>query len=390
VAQIALSVLLFAGAGLFVRTLHNLKTLDLGFRREKLLSFSIDFGRAARDRRNRLDVHRRVLAALEPLPGLKGVTLSGAGLLSSAGYATGLSIEGYTPAPDEAMRASGIIVGPKFFPTMGVPLLRGREFDDREQVVPADPMAPDRPVAIILGEAMARKYFGDTDPVGRHVTLGLRDGVTVEIVGVARDTTYRTLREKTPLQFYVPYFGGLTMMPMVFRLRTAGEPLALAADIRRIVQQIDPTLGVKELRTMEDVVASQLVQERMIAQLAGFFSVFALTLSSLGLYGTLSYAVARRTREIGVRMALGASVRSVLALVVRQGVALALLGCGVGLAGAFALTRLVASLLYGVEANDPITFAATALILLAVALLASWIPAQRAAKVDPMVALRYE
>jgi len=147
---------------------------------------------------------------------------------------------------------------------------------------------------------------------------------------------------------------------------------------------------VKELRAMEDVVASQLVQERMIAQLAGFFSVFALTLSSLGLYGTLSYAVARRTREIGVRMALGASVRNVLALVVRQGVALALLGCGVGLAGAFALTRLVASLLYGVEANDPITFAATALILLVVALLASWIPAQRAAKVDPMVALRTE
>jgi predicted permease len=185
VAQIALSVLLFAGAGLFVRTLHNLKTLDLGFRRENLLSFSIDFGRAARDRRTRLDVHRRVLAALEQLPGLKGVTLSGAGLLSSAGYATGLSIEGYTPAPDEAMRASGIVVGPKFFATMGVPLLRGREFDDREQVVPADPMAPDRPVAIILGEAMARKYFGDTDPVGRHVTLGLRDGVTAEIVGVA-------------------------------------------------------------------------------------------------------------------------------------------------------------------------------------------------------------
>jgi len=379
VGQIALSVVLLAGAGLFVRTLRNLQGLDLGFQRDHLVLFDLDFPRNY-DAGQQAEVNARILQLVSSLPGVRCASLSGAGLLSGNVVRTRFSIDGYTPQPEEKMQVSAVVVGPRFFETLRIPLRRGRE---------STAIDNSNPPKIVISESMARRFFGETDPVGRLVRHG-REATPFEIIGVAKDTTYQNLREKTPLEYYVPYFGGMTNFLPTIYADTSDDPAALAASLRPIVRQVDPRVTVKDVRTMKDVIDGTIVQERAIAQLASFFSLFALTLASLGLYGALSFGVVRRTREIGVRMALGASVRDVLALVVRQGLALASLGCVLGLAGALALARLVASLLYNVKANDPLTFVATALVLFGVALLACWLPARRAASLDPMEALRTE
>jgi predicted permease len=386
-AQVALSVLLLAGAGLFGRTLRNLRSLDLGFEQGSLHTFSLDFGRRRPDPAQRAAMERRLLLELERLPGVVSVTIAGAGVLSGNGYSTGFRVDGHVPAVDEAMRASAILAGPRFFETLRVPLLRGRAFQPTDE--PPDGAAAPASV-VILGEAMARRFFGEANPIGRSITRGLRQGVRLEVIGVAKDTKYtRNLRDQTPLEFYLPYFGAGVRAPMSIYLRTAHAPLP-EADLRRLVGAVAPGATVKSLRSMDEVLDRLLVQERVIAQLVGFFSAFALLLASMGLYGVLSYSVAQRTREIGVRIALGATVSGVLGLVLRQGLMVALVGCAVGLAGAIAAGRLIAGLLYGVKPLDALTFAGVCALLLVVALLASWLPARRAAKVDPMVALRCE
>ncbi|HXT41235.1 MAG TPA: ABC transporter permease [Candidatus Angelobacter sp.] len=379
VGQIALSVILLAGAGLFVRTLRNLQGLDLGFKRDHLVLFDLDFPRTY-DAGQQTQVNARILQLVSSLPGVRCASLSGAGLLSGNTVRTRFSVDGYTPQPDEKMQVTAVVVGPRFFETLRIPLLRGRE------LATADVSSPPK---VVIGESMARRFFGETDPIGRIIRHG-REATPFEIIGVAKDTTYQNLREKTPLEYYVPYFGGMTNIPPTFYADTTHDPSVLEANLRPIIRQVDPRVTIRDMRTMKEVIDGTIVQERAIAQLASFFSVFALILASLGLYGALSFGVVRRTREIGVRMALGASAREVLALVVRQGLTLASLGCALGLAGALALARLVASLLYNVKANDPLTFVATALVLLGIALLACWLPARRAAEVDPMEALRYE
>jgi putative ABC transport system permease protein len=321
-------------------------------------------------------------------------------MLSGNGYNTGFRIDGYVPMPDEEMRASVITVGAKFFETLRTPLLRGREFTPSEEPMPEaapvesststrPPPPPARARVAILGAAMATKYFGDANPIGKYITLGLRIGVRYEIVGVARDTKYqRNLRAKTPLELYIPYFGSPVMMPPTMFLRTRARFSLLAPEIRRVVAEAEPGVSVASLSTMDEVVDRLLVRERLLTQLVGFFSVFAIALASLGLYGLLSYGVARRTREIGVRVALGATIGDVARLVVRQGVVLATVGCAIGIAGALLAARLVASLLYGVTPADPVSYVAVGAILSCVAALACWLPARRATRVDPIIALR--
>jgi ABC-type antimicrobial peptide transport system permease subunit len=217
------------------------------------------------------------------------------------------------------------------------------------------------------------------------------NGVRLEVIGVARDTKYsRSLREKTPLEFYVPFFGGGVRMPPTFYARTEHSAAAIVAEIRRVVTRIEPQVTIRNLRTMDEVIDRLLVRERIIAQLVGFFSMVALLLASLGIYGLLSYTVAQRTREIGVRMALGATLRDVVRLVIRQGLTLALFGFALGVSAALMVTKFIATLLYGVQPADPFTFAVVTGLLVAVALTACWLPARRAASVDPMEALRYE
>jgi predicted permease len=385
VAQIALSVMLLAGAGLFLRTLRNLRALDLGFRRENVVLFSLDFPRGY-DASQRGDVHARLLHVLETLPGVRRATLSGAGIMSGDILRTRFSVDGYTPGPDERLQVSAVVVGPHFFETLRIPLLRGREITWAD-ISSTNAGTGAQPV--VISESMARRFFADTDPIGRTIRHG-GQGQPLEIIGVAKDTKYQNLREKTPLEYYLPYAGSLMGFFMTVHVSTTSAPAALELNLRPIVRQIDPRVTLKDVRTLEETIDRTIVPERVIAKLACFFSVFALTLASLGLYGVLSYGVTQRAREIGVRMALGAGARDVVALVVRQGLMLAVIGCALGLLGAAALTRLIADLLYGVAPNDPTTLLTTVAVLISVAMLACWLPARRAAKVDPMVALRYE
>jgi predicted permease len=385
VAQLALSVALLAGAGLFVRTLRNLRAADFGFQPTHVALFSLESS-TSYDNNQRVAVHRRLLDALLAAPGVRSATMASAGLMSGESFGSRFGIEGYTPAPDEEMRGQIVVVGPGFFETLGIPLLRGREFTAAEASGAADESAR----KVVISEKLARRFFGDADPIGRLLRHGLSTGPVFEIIGVAKDTKYRTVREQTPLEYYLPYGPGGRGFTMNFYVRTRDDPAVLAANARALVRQIDPQLGVRELRTLDAVVDDALVQERVVAQLGGFFSVFALTLASLGLYGVLSYGVAQRTREIGVRMALGARAVDVLALVVGQGLKLALIGTVLGVGLALATTRLAEKLFFGVTSGDPVTFAGVAVVLLAVATLAAWLPARRAAKVDPMVALRCE
>jgi predicted permease len=394
VAQVALSVLLLAAAGLFVRTLHNLRTLDLGFQPDNLLSLSLDPGRRSPASAAQINtLLQRVLSELETLPGVRCVSVGGAGMLTGNGYNTLFTVDGYSPAPDEEMRAAVILAGPRFFETLRVPLLLGREFTLADEPAPGPGGAPRPATVAILGETMARRFFGEADPIGRHIspTRGPLNGVRLEVIGVAKETKYsRNLREKTPLEFYVPFFGGGVRMPPTFYVRSEHRAATIAGDIRRVVTGIEPQVTVRYLRTMDEAIDRLLVRERIIAQLVGFFSGFALLLASLGVYGLLSYSVAQRTREIGVRMALGATLPDVVRLVIGQGLTLVLSGGALGVAGALTVTRFIASLLYGVQPTDPVTFAAVTGLLVAVALTACWLPARRAARVDPMEALRYE
>jgi macrolide transport system ATP-binding/permease protein len=391
VAQVALAVLLLAGAGLFARTLQNLRTVDFGFRGENLLSLAIDPGRAPRTPAQQELLLRRLLIELKTAPGVSSVSLGGAGLLTGNGINMDVDVEGYSRAPDEEMRVRTVLAGPDFFGTLGVPLLRGRGFTTADE--PPSPRAgePAHATVAVIGESMARRFFDEADPVGKHFTVDGASKVRLEIVGVAKDTRYSSdLRADIPLQFYIPYFGSGIRMPPTFYLRADQPAALLMASIRQLLNRVDPALKIKTLRSMTEVIDQLLLRERIIAQLVGFFSLFALLLSSLGLYGSLSFRVAQRSREIGVRIALGATLQGVMKLVLRQGLALVLLGGAIGIGAALVATRFVSSLLYGVTPQDPLTFAAVTTVLMAAAALASWLPARRAAKVDPLVALRYE
>src|SRR5262245_60106374 len=332
IAQVALAVLLLAGAGLFARTLRNLRTLDFGFRGENLLSLAVDPGRAPIAPAQQEALLRRLLAELKTAPGVTSVSLGGAGMLTGNGINMDVEVEGYTRAPDEEMRVRAVLAGPEFFGTLRVPLLRGREFTLADEPPPPRAGESAHATVAIIGEGMARRFFGEADPVGKHFTVDGEPKVRLEIVGVAKDTRYSAdLRAQIPLQFYLPYFGSGIRMPPTFYLRADQPAAALTGSIRQVLARVDPNLKIRNLSSMTEVIDRLLLKERIIAQLVGFFSLFALLLSCLGLYGILSFRVAQRTREIGVRIALGATLQSVIKLVLRQGLTLVLLGSVIGI-----------------------------------------------------------
>jgi predicted permease len=274
---------------------------------------------------------------------------------------------------------------------MGIPLLRGRDFGLQDEPLPQAGQTNRATRSVIIDQTSARLLFGEENPLGR-LLRGSGRGVSwppLEVIGVVKDVIHKELRSGPRISLYGLETCRSGVMHF-FHVRTLGNPLSLTGGIRKIVRELDPKVEVVRLQSVDDLVSSQLLRERAMAQLGSFFSLSALALACLGLYGILSYAVTRRTREIGVRMALGAQTRNVLAAVIRQGMALTLLGCGLGVVLAVALTRVVSSLLYGVTPTDPLTFVCVALLLTGVALLACYLPARRAARIDPMVALRYE
>jgi predicted permease len=351
-----------------------------------------------------MDLHKQALSRLEAFPGARSATMAIATPLTGGVLLSRVSVTGYTPAPDENLNCNALVVGPRFFETMKMPLLAGRDFgpredrpalsgqDDAASSNPPDTAADDRPPSVlsaVVNQSMARHFFGNENPIGKFFNWD-DGGRRIEIIGVVKDAKFTNLREKPPRTFYLYYFQAPIPLNLTIQLRTDGDPASYAATIQRVVREIDPQLQVVELQTMSEAVNETLVQERFVAQLGGAFSLFALLLACVGLYGVMSCAVVRRTNEIGIRMALGAQARDVLSAVIGQGMRLTLAGIAIGLAAAWALTRFLTSLLYGVSARDPITFVVVPLALVAVAWLACYVPARRATKVDPLVALRCE
>jgi predicted permease len=379
-AQIAMSLLFLVLAGLFARTLSNLHAVNLGFTRENVLLFRVDARKAGHEDPEINAFYGELRRRLAALPGVEEATLSEDSLIE-AGTGLPVSLAGAPPGPGGAV----LSVGPRFFGTMRIPMVAGRDFDDRDR--------PGAPAVAIVNQLFAKARFGDRDPIGQRLTLWKDDRPArdMEIVGVASNARYGGLTREVPEVVYLPYDQGYPRPDqMVYALRTSGEPLAYAEAAREIVRQADPRVPVSEVRSQALDVDRTLYQEVLFARLCGAFAVLALVIACVGLYGTVSYSVARRTSEIGLRMALGARPGGVVWMVLGEVAGVAVLGLALGLAVVLVTSRFVASLLYGLTPNDPLTLAFAAAVLLTAALLAGYAPARRASRIDPMTALRRE
>jgi predicted permease len=385
IAQIAVSLVLLIGAGLFIRTLNNLKSVQLGYAREKLVLLYVDAATAGYRDASAADLYLRVLDEIRSIPGVKAATFSHNGLFSGSESGTRLYVEGYTPAKAGDTGARFDQVGPEYFSSLGIPLLRGREIGRRDSAASTS--------VCVINAAMAKDFFAKVDPIGKHIK-DLFPGSTAqfEIVGVAQDVRDHSLRGNIPRRFYVPVTHPLPRTPdgLNFEVRTMAEPGSVTSAIRAKLHDIDKSIPVVNVRTLNELVDRRLVQERIISQLSTFFAVLALVLASIGLYGVLSYGVARRTNEIGIRIAIGAAQRTVIWMILRETLVLVVIGAAIGIGGAIALARLVASRMFGVSTADPLSIAAAGLTLVAVAMFAACFPAMRASRVDPMQALRVE
>ena len=384
VVQIALSLVLLISAGLFVQTLRNLEQVAAGFNTQGLALFRIEATPAGYPREAFTMLQSRLQERLEQIPGVRAATFSRVPLLAGTRANRRTIIPGYAPPAGASMNVNVNGIAPNFFTAMEIPLLLGRTFTARDD--------EDAPKVAIVTHAFARRYFASENPVGRRFTFGANPNAPaseIEIVGVARDAKYTTLREAEPVTIYLPAPQMLDGVANYY-VRTASDPAAIGPAIRAAVREIDPTLPVVDLRTQEQQIERRNSQERLFAQLSGLFGVAALILACLGLYGLMSYLVLQRTGEMGLRLALGALPGQVLRMVLRESFTLVAVGLVLGLAVAYCVRRFVESMLFGLTAADPLTYAVVAGALIAVTLLASLRPAQRAARVDPMIALRAE
>lgn len=388
VVQVAAAVVLLVSSGLLIRSFHRLQRIDPGFNPTHVLTMKVDlppasYGTFGQTDEKRVQFVTEALRRLQALPGVESAAMTTTAPLNS-GASFIMRIEGHadvnvSTAPVTRYRT----ITPDYFKTIGMTLVRGRAFTERD--------APGAPRVVIINQAFAKKFFpGVENPLGKHVEIALADPPRwAEVVGVVADARIDTLEAETPVQAYEPYhefaFNNLT-----FVLRTSGDPTTLAATARREIQAVDPRLPVHSQKTMEQIVDESLGQRYFSLVLVAAFAGVALLLASIGLYGVIAYSVAQRTREFGVRLALGASARDVLQLVLGEGGRLIGLGLALGVAGALASASMIQSLLFGIGARDPLTFAAIVALLAAIALAACLAPAWRATRVDPLVALRTE
>jgi predicted permease len=385
IGQVALSIVVLIGAGLFLRSLNHARAINPGFDAEHILTLSFNTAAQKYDATKAEQFYQQLSNRVQALPGVQSVSLAQSAPLSyfySPAFAAPVFVEGHEPAQGENPPLVGNnAIGPDFFRTLGVPLLSGREFNDRDR--------EGAPRVAIVNETLVRELFPNTNPIGERLHVALRQPSSWEIVGVVKDNKYRSLGEDSMPYIFLPYLQN-PQPAMALHVRTSGNPGEVAAAIRREVQALDPNLPAFNVMSLADNIDISLFPARFGAVLLGVFGFLALLIASIGIYGVMSYGVSERTHEMGIRMALGARGSDVLRLVISQGMWLALIGVASGAGLALAVTRVVKSYLYDVSVTDPLTFAGIALLLISVALLACYVPARRATKVDPLEALRYE
>jgi predicted permease len=391
-SQIALSLLLLIGATLFLRTLDNLLAVDIGFETSRLLSFSIDPSLNGYDAPKLKQFTKTLLERLNAAPGVEGAGLAGIRLLEGNQWSTGMSVEGYQPKPDESQTQWANHISPGYFRTMGIPMLAGRDFRDRDELTVAPPPgSPDFRVAIV-NERFARHYFGDSTAVGRRIGFGVDPNTPtpIEIVGVVRNSKYTDVRDEVQRQVFFPFFEASRPNAYTVYLRTSRPAESMFNLVRQTVAGLDANIPVHGTRTLDRQVGLSLSRERLMAAMTATFGALATLLAVVGLYGVMSYTVARRTREIGVRVALGATSARIRWLVIREVLVIAAAGIAAALPLAWWLSRFVSAQLYGVTPGDPLTIGGTIVLLLTVALAAGLVPSTRAARLSPTVALRVE
>jgi len=398
VAQVSLAIVALVVAGLLVRTLGNLRSVDLGFDAHNILVFSLDPALAGYKGPQIGAVNHDLQEQIAALPGVTSVTYSWASLLSGWGWDTDFHAPG-TPEKQESNTAY-MPVGPGFFHAMRIPLKVGRDLSTADfaaaaarSALPrdAEPDPKAAPIMVIVNETFVRRFFPHTNPVGQHLEEippadpAKHRGSGWEIIGVAGDARYDALRGEINPTMYAASAGEAS-----FSVRTAGDPLAMVPAIHNLINRKDSNLAMDSIATEAEQIDRVVFNERLVARLSSFFGLLALALACTGIYGLLSYEVTRRTREIGIRMAIGAQQSDVVRMVVRQGLLVAMIGAVIGAIASFAVKGLLDTVLYRVRPGDPVTLMSVAGLLLLVALAACYLPARRATRVDPLVALRYE
>jgi predicted permease len=382
VVEVAAALVLLTGAGLMMETMAKLRAIDLGFRADHLLTMRTALGPKYNDPVKRIDYYGRVMEQTMALPGVEGAAFASTLPFQSIGNTQGYQVEGVAPdlsfSPDALFRVgtSG------YLKTLGVKMHDGRMFDGSE--------TPSSPKVVIINETFARHFWPRESAVGHRVSFDHPNAVWRTIVGVVVDVQERGYDLWMKPGAYVPTQQMEGWTPDTLVVRTRNPPEGLVAPVRRAIAVVDPEQPVSRVQTMDDIIDVNVADRKQQMTLLGAFAALALVLASIGLYGVLSYAVTQRSREIGLRMALGASASTVVRMVVRHGIVLTGIGVAIGLVASWAATRSLKNLLYGVTATDPITFAAVAALLTIIALVACWIPARRASRVDPIVVLREE
>ncbi len=386
VAEVMMTMMLLVGAGLMIRSFYRLQQVDPGFNADNLLTFNVTLPTEKyKEEAQQVAFFEQLADRLRQLPGVEVVGVSSGLPLGNNGWQTSFVIDGQPPPdPGKTPLTEAALATPDYFRAMGITLLKGRNFTDAD--------TKDTPRVTLIDEEFARRYWPDEDPIGKRLRIGGNNpnNPTTEIIGVVRRVKMDGLKQDSDrVQSYFA-FRQQAGNGMAITIKTTGDPMALATAAREQVLAIDPNQPIANLNSMQKLRADSIAPERLNLMLFSSFAVVALVLASVGIYGVMSYSVTQRTHEIGIRMALGAQPRNVLGMVVRQGMVLTIAGLALGLGGALLATRLMASLLFGVSATDPLTFIAIPLLLAGVALGACFVPARRATKVDPMIALRYE
>ncbi len=380
--QIALATALLISAGLFLKSLVNVSHVELGVKVDDVVTFGLSPERNGYDSTHSRQLFERVDETLRRLPGVTGVTGSLVPLLAGDNWGTDVYVQGFPTGPDIDNNSRFNEVGPGYFNTLGIKLLAGREFTESDR--------SGTPSVAVVNETFAKKFKLGADVVGKFMSTQGQDSLTIQIVGLVQDAKYSQVKDTVPPLFFQPWEQDGRVGSMNFYVRTALPPEELVRTLPGVLKELDPGLPIEGLKTMPQQVRENVFLDRMISILSAAFAVLATLLAGVGLYGVLAYTVAQRTREIGVRMALGADGARVRALVMRQVAGMIAIGGTIGLAAALGLGRAASSLLYQLKGHDPVVFALGAVVLMLVALAAGYLPARRASRVDPIQALRYE